>query len=498
MLSADRLRALIETVPDGLILCDEQGQIEYVNGRLEDLSGYAKDELIGMPLEVLVPARYRRNHAALQRAYREQPAVRMMGHGRWLELLCADGSTIAVEIGLAPVELDGVIMTAASVRDVHELREIERVRARQADLTELVSEITSAVLASAGPLEIYQRAAHGASRLLNAENACLILFSHETHNFITVASEGTEAMRHLIREVTLNNENLASFVERREPFAVEKASETKFNRIAALVGPGVVAPFKGPELTRGFLTAFRDIGAAPFTDEDVELLGELSRRLSIAIELGSARIDRERLSLIEERHRIANDLHDTVIQDLIGIGLQLLLGVKEQQNAEFAERDNGLVSQLEEAVRVLRSIVLEVRTQPEEGKFTDSLSATLAEASRSLGHKPGLIVKGDLNALPPRVTGHLLPVLREALSNIARHAHASVTEIVLTYSGDTVTLIVDDDGDGLPEGFTPGLGTSTLAERAATLNGGTSLDTSPIGGTRLVWTAHVGQGTVDS
>jgi PAS domain S-box-containing protein len=121
-------QAMIANAPDGILLVDGQGLIVLVNNQLCELFGYARDELLGLSVEYLVPVDHRHGHVAQRESFQHQPRVRPMGIGQELTGRRRDGSEIPVEISLASVEGGDSPLAIAMVRDVTERREIEEER----------------------------------------------------------------------------------------------------------------------------------------------------------------------------------------------------------------------------------------------------------------------------------------------------------------------------------------------------------------------------------
>ncbi len=123
---AARFRELVEAAPDAIIKVDSHGKIALINRATETLFGYTRDELIGQPVEILVPAVYRGVHVGHRAAYMENPVARPMGHGLTLHAVKKDGTEFPVEISLSPVHTAEEVRTIAIVRDVTERKRIEQ------------------------------------------------------------------------------------------------------------------------------------------------------------------------------------------------------------------------------------------------------------------------------------------------------------------------------------------------------------------------------------
>lgn len=120
-----KFRALVEAAPDAMVIVDASGLIELVNAQTENLFGYSRVELIGQPVEILVPERYRAVHPAHRDAYSSAPRVRSMGEGSDLTGLRKDGSEFPVEISLSPIETEYGTSVAAAIRDATERKQSE-------------------------------------------------------------------------------------------------------------------------------------------------------------------------------------------------------------------------------------------------------------------------------------------------------------------------------------------------------------------------------------
>ena len=125
----ERFRLVVEAAPNAMVMIDSQGKIEMVNAQTEAIFGYAREELLGQPMEVLIPARFRAHHPGLRSNFFTQPSSRSMGSGRDLFGLRKDGSEFPVEIGLNPIETaDGIKVLSAIVDISERKRQEERFR----------------------------------------------------------------------------------------------------------------------------------------------------------------------------------------------------------------------------------------------------------------------------------------------------------------------------------------------------------------------------------
>ena len=215
---------------------------------------------------------------------------------------------------------------------------------------------------------------------------------------------------------------------------------------------------------------------------------------AVALELAERRDAGERFALVQDRDRIGRDLHDLVIQRLFATGMQLQSAVRlvEQNPTEASARVNRAVDELDGTIRELRSTIYGLQA-PVTGR--PSLRAQVLQvvdaATAQLGFAPTLRLDGLLDTLAtPEVAEHGLATLREALSNVARHAHASKVEVVVAVRGATLQLRVDDNGVGMAaQGARSGL--RNLASRAEQLGGFLKVTSGLGDGTHLLWQVPV-------
>jgi PAS domain S-box-containing protein len=206
----------------------------------------------------------------------------------------------------------------------------------------------------------------------------------------------------------------------------------------------------------------------------------------LAIEVENRRI-RHQLAVTEDRERIARDLHDTVIQRLFAAGMTLQGAAARVDDGEARTRVERAVDELDATIKEIRQAIFALQAPPDGGPgLRGELVRLTNELRPALGFAPRLQFDGAIEAIDPAVAENLVPVLREALSNVARHAEASEVRVIVT-AHDEIALEVIDDGLGIPDSVVGGNGLGNLTARAETLGGRCSARRRERGGTVLEW-----------
>ncbi|WP_088281060.1 GAF domain-containing sensor histidine kinase [Kineosporia sp. A_224] len=239
----------------------------------------------------------------------------------------------------------------------------------------------------------------------------------------------------------------------------------------------------GPQ-TLGTMTLVWHEGPGP-DHEDALLARTFGERVALAVEASRAASDRAALAVLQDRDRIAQDLHDLVIQRLFAVGLSLQAAGNLARVPEVAKRLARAVDDLDDTIKDVRRTIFQLHGTAVSSPLRDQLEELVATARADLGIAVRLVIEGPILAVPDDLAPEVLAVAREALSNVAKHAHAHRVEVSLRI-GRSLELTVTDDGDGTaPGGRRSGL--ANLEERA-TRNGGTfHLRSQPGSGTTLLW-----------
>ncbi|MDQ3785792.1 MAG: GAF domain-containing protein [Actinomycetota bacterium] len=260
-------------------------------------------------------------------------------------------------------------------------------------------------------------------------------------------------------------------------------------------GPFAAAPFGTEQRRLGALTVYRNRGAQPFAETAVEMLTAFAAQAGLVLVLAEGANARARLTLYQERERIARDLHDVLVQRLYAAGMQLDLLARRPARKlvrKDAQRLADAIDQLDASIADVRAVVRALRNPDPEERATDlaeSARTEVAIAGELLGFQPVLEIDGDLTDVPASLADHARAALRETLSNVVRHSGAHHVRVHIGRNG-VLRLVVADDGCGIPEGVTH-RGLKHLEERARQAGGRCDVRSSPKG-TTVTWTVPLG------
>ena len=194
-----------------------------------------------------------------------------------------------------------------------------------------------------------------------------------------------------------------------------------------------------------------------------------------------------RMAMLQDRERIARDLHDMVIQRLFaaGMSLQAVQGAARPQLV--ADRISDTITELDDTIRELRSAIFRLGQHGEHRTLSAQITELVHERSRHLGFEPVLRLVGDLDSLPDFIADQLVATVTEGLSNVVRHADATSADVHVERVADGLSLRISDNGVGIPDEPKRSGGLSNMMWRAAELGGSCTVSPNDPAGTRLLW-----------
>ena len=391
-----------------------------------------------------------------------------------------------------------VALGAAAAVAVENSRLYEAAR-RQQRWIQASAEVTTRLLSGSEPGEVLADITRQARELSEADLAVLALPDEEGRRLtITYADgDGADATRGLVLPA---GESLSGRVlSTGEPltatdFAADERASKAARGAMSQIGPAVVFPLGAPGNVRGVLTVGRRHGALPFPQAQADVVASFAAQAGVALELAASRAEGERLSLYQDRDRIARDLHDLVIQRLYATGMSLEGTMPMITRPEVASRITNAVDAMDETIKDIRATIFALQAHDATGQpyLRGDIVVLVEEMTPLLGFAPSLRLGAGLGApVSPELAGQVLAALREALSNAARHADARQVEVTVDVDPEgMLTVLVIDDGAGMPAGAHRS-GLRNLAQRAEDLGGtlrlGPAYPTAPTPGTRLEW-----------
>jgi signal transduction histidine kinase len=402
------------------------------------------------------------------------------------------------EFSAADEELVTALAATAGIA-IENARLFEQARSRQCWL-QASAQITRQLLAVEGeePLRLIARQAR---ELADADLVTVVLPTADGRRLMVEVASGTNAAELTGFSYPVADTFAGQTFQTGEPVLLGDASNdpTHYVHLTEVLdaGPVMVLPLVGTQRMRGALVVGRVRGRRRFDEADLDMATTFANHAAVALELADARADQQRVLLLEDRDRIARDLHDHVIQQLFAAGLSvqsIAAGLPGDPRAERLER---VVTGIDDTIRQIRTTIFQLRGPlgPQTGTVRTRLLDVVAELAAPLGFDPRLEFDGPVDAVVSEaVVDDLVAVTREALTNVARHAGARHAGVILTAAPAELVLQITDDGAGIGDSARRS-GLANLARRAERYGGTLRVEPGDRehvrqgrGGTRLTWT----------
>lgn len=352
-------------------------------------------------------------------------------------------------------------------------------------------DITSAILAGSETGELLARIAEHARDLAHADSATILTDSSTEGQLVVAAAVGAQAAEVHGQSVPTAKSISGEVMASGQPLVTDDAGGHRdaYQPIMRLgrVGPAIFVALRGRGRATGTLMVANLDGGRRFDRETVRLVETFADQASVAMEYARAQAEVRRLGLMDERERIAKELHDGVIQSLFAVGMGLQGTALLMTSPEQAARIEGAVGELDRVIGDLRNYIFGLRP----GILADR---QLDQALRALGEEVQarsavrIVVEVD-PSLAASLSGRsheIVQLTREALSNVARHANAKNAAVRLAASGRSASLTIDDDGSGFDSrAGSAGHGLRNMRERASGLGGNLRIASRPGSGTSL-------------
>lgn len=385
-----------------------------------------------------------------------------------------------------------VALAAAAGSAIANSRLYDEVQRREASLTALQG-IATALLAGTDPDQVLHLVAAHALDIVEADTAAIALPGSAGGSLVIAAAvgEGAEELREL--EVPPEASITGEVLRTGRAVAVADAASEKgaYQPVVKVLvaGPAMFVPLWLQATPAGTLAVARRKGKQPFAAGSLPLLQSFATQASVALEYARAQRELHRMAVLEDEQRIAQDLHDTVIQELFAIGLALQGSIQLATDATLQHRLQRAVDDLDGTIRGIRTAIFGLTTSPRPlGGLRAEAMAVVAELAEAHGLDQRMHFDGPVEAeVGDDVRVHLIATLREILSNAGRHAGGTRIEVYLAASGGELVLRVLDDGVGMPAELARRSGLANIEQRALALGGTLRIQPGASGGTRLEW-----------
>jgi two-component system, NarL family, sensor histidine kinase DevS len=330
-----------------------------------------------------------------------------------------------------------------------------------------------------------------ARELAEADLAMLVTSSDQPGRLVVASAEGAYDQRLRGLDVPLEGSISGEVMRTGRPVVLENANlDTRtYQPMVQLgqMGPSIFVPLVVRGHPFGTVAVSSLVGAPPFPASAVRLVETFAEQASVALDVNRSRRDAERVAILEDRERIAKDLHDGIIQSLFAVGMGLQGTAATVPGTDAEARLEGAVKEIDRVIRDLRNYIFGLRP----GLLADrQLDQALGALAREVSERSGLKVVLEVDSavaaeLSPKAT-ELLHLTREALSNVQRHADASECVLSLQRSGTEAVLNVRDNGRGFDiSAVRLGQGIANMRDRVKRLGGRVRVVTAPGKGTRL-------------
>jgi PAS domain S-box-containing protein len=461
----ERFRLVVEGVRDhAVFMLDRDGLVSTWSPAAAGLNGYQADEIIGRHFSIFyLPSAVEAGEP--ERELAEASAAGRFDCQGWR--VRKDGSRYWADVSTAPIldRAGGLMGFAKITRDITE-------RKRQDDRLRAVLDVAQATLEGRGEPELLHLVAERARALVEADLGLVGLADPAGRWLLVAAADGARA--EAMAGVQL------SFAGRTD--VLDDASD-----VLPGAGPAAVVRLGSEKRDIGGLIVANEPGGRRFTADDSRLLELFAIQAVVAIDYTRVREDLQRMVLVEDRERIGRELHDGAIQALFAVGMGLQSAAVMASDPELRRRLGTAVVQVDEVIRDLRNYIFGLR--PGAAAERD-LDRALRGIAQQFEHQHGVACAVDVDkVVAGRLAGRaadLVQVVREALSNVGRHAAATTCRLSLYAGDDAAVLEIDDDGRGIPpDGGGGGWGLRNLRERAEAMGGSLEIASVPGEGTMV-------------
>ena len=365
---------------------------------------------------------------------------------------------------------------------------------RREQWLEALREITSDILEGTDTDSLLTSVAEHARELAGANAATILTTTSSPGRLVVAAAVGAYAPQVRGQSVPAAKSISGTVMETGKPLHTDDATTQggAYQPIIRLghVGPAIFVPLRVRGRSTGTLMVANTRGGRRFDQGTVKLVETFADQASISIEYARAQADLRRLELMDERERIAKELHDGIIQSLFAVGMGLQGTALTSGSPATAARVESAVGELDRIIRDLRNYIFGLRPGILADRQLDQGLRALGEEVEATSHIPVSVeVDAALSATLSARSHDIVQLTREALSNITRHSRAKHAIVRLAPKGAVALLSIEDDGVGFDAGVpSAGSGMRNMRERAATIGATLRVSSANGKGTKLRFT----------
>lgn len=379
-------------------------------------------------------------------------------------------------------------LAAAAGIAIDNARLYEQSRNRQSWI-EATRDIGTELLAGTDPATVFRLVADEARQLSGAELTLVAVPtdpdvpSAEASELVVAATAG-EGPASALHSIPVAGTSVGQAFMQRAPGRFDSLELAPGD---GETGPALVLPLRATDAVAGVLVALRHIGARPFSAEQLDMMAAFADQAALAWQLATTQRRMRELDVLTDRDRIARDLHDHVIQRLFAVGLALQGTIPRARSAEVQQRLTDCVDDLQDVIQEIRTAIFDLHSaQSGITRLRQRLDEAIAQfAEPTL--RTTVAFSGPLSVVDGVLADHAEAVVREAVSNVVRHAKATTLAINVVVE-DELSIEVTDNGCGVPGDIT-GSGLTNLRRRAEEVGGSFTIDAQPTGGSKLKWSA---------
>jgi len=381
-------------------------------------------------------------------------------------------------------------LAAAAGIAIDNARLYEQSRARQSWI-EATRDIATELLRGGEPTQAFRLIADQARNLSGADVVLIAVPADtempvaEVDELLVVETAGWDCPPGAVPSLPVANSAIGTAFASRNP--IRSGALADVIELVGHGGPAMILPLRSTETVAGVVVILRQPGGREFTDEQLEMMAAFADQATLAWQLANTQRRMHELDVIADRDRIARDLHDHVIQRLFAVGLSLQGVIPRARSVEVQSRLADTVDELQGVIQEIRTTIFDLHGgSPGTTRLRQRLDEAIAAFAGS-GLRTTAQFVGPLSVVDSTLADHAEAVVREAVSNAARHARARHVTVNVRVE-DELSLEVIDDGCGMPVELTAS-GLSNLRTRAEETGGQLVISEAPGGGTILRWSA---------